>query len=420
MSRLPAKPSAPSWSGRRPFVGREGVLEEMSREVDEVVEGSGRALFLLGPAGVGKTALVGAFQELAYRGHRDLEAEYVDCGQSGAETWRQLAVLFTRGQRLRRSARKLTLGWLEAVPLVGDLIVAIIKTVQAVRTGRIEELERRVPRSPEDTAVQAVRSLLEYGPREPRLVIVDSLDRGDSEDLAGAAALVRRLKETRTLFLASVRTSRGKPPDAVHDLILEAERLGVARRIELSGLDIDDLREAVASATRRTVPDEWVKWLAVRTRGVPGDVWSLLGALEEGGRLRKAGRGWEWAEFAQTAGEIQTRPLEKELAFDDRDRRLLALAALEGEVFHSAVLAELAGLSELEVEDHLSRLARSGVIEFRDAPGVGDDVTSQYAFRETLAAEAFAAELSAEERDALGTRAEKARRGLGLSDPASG
>jgi hypothetical protein len=49
---------------------------------------------------------------------------------------------------------------------------------------------------------------------------MDSLDRWDSEDLAGTSALIRRLPETRTLFLAAVRTEDGKLPEAIGDLIL--------------------------------------------------------------------------------------------------------------------------------------------------------------------------------------------------------
>lgn len=405
--------SVPEWTSPRPFVGREDVLHELLGEVDRVVAGSGRALFLLGPAGIGKTALLGHFQELAYRRHRQLQAEFVNCAESGAETWMQLAMLFTRGHRLRRSAGRVALHWLEAAPLVGDLIVAIVKTTQAVRTGRVEEA-KSVLRKPEESAVQAVRNLLEFGPTEPRLVIMDSLDRGDDEDLAGSAAFLRRLKGTRTLFVAAVRTARGRPPEAAGGLILEGERIGVARRVELAGLELDELRDAVSSATRGDVPDEWVNWLAVRSGGNPAEVWALLAGLKDGRQLRKKGRSWKWEGSPELAGEIAAQVNIDEFSLSDEDVRLLALAGVEGPVFHSAVLAALAGIDELELEDRLSRLSRDGVIEFRQIRDFADDVTSQYAFRDPKEADVFVAQLPDGERAEAERLGERARKQLGL------
>lgn len=92
------------------------------------------------------------------------------------------------------------------------------------------------------------------------------------------------------------------------------------------------------------------------------------------------------------------------------------LAAVEGAVFHSAVLAELAELPELEVDDRLSPLCRAGLIEFRETPSLGDDeFTSQYAFKNSDDAEDLAAELEEAERASLSGRALEWRSRLGLS-----
>ena len=64
---------APTWPGRRPFVGRDDTLETLLVEVDAAVTEGGRAVFLLGSEGSGKTALVGVFQELVLVGREDRE-----------------------------------------------------------------------------------------------------------------------------------------------------------------------------------------------------------------------------------------------------------------------------------------------------------------------------------------------------------
>ncbi len=402
---------APSWSGSRPFVGRVAVREALLRKLDRATEEGGRALFLLGRTGSGQTALLAMFQEEALRRHRELRAQYVDCAYSGTRTWFELAEIFTRRHRLKGSARKLAIAWLEAVPVVGDLLLAIASTIQAIRTGRTDRSRKEVPGSARATALAAVRQLLRYGGLEPRLFLMDSLERGDSEDLAGASALIRRLSETRTLFLAAVRTKDGRPPDAIEDLILEAERLGRADRFELEPLSVSEIEEAVSRATRGPLPPGWLAWLAAETEGLPAALWSALGMLQDKGWLRKAGRRWEWADAPpERAAMVPGREWE----LSDRDRRLLTLAACEGQIFHCAVLAELADVSELELEDRLAALARQGLLEYRGAPSLREEITSQYAFRKAAHAEYFAACAPEAERAELDVRIRRIQEKLGL------
>lgn len=406
------RPDDATWNGPRPFVGREAVLEAVDHEVDAVMaEGRGRAVFMLGPQGSGKTATAGLIQELAFREYRELRAQYVDCAQSGTRTWAELAELFTRRYRLKSSARKLAWEWIDAVVILGPVIKAIAATVHAIRTGHAEEERPRTLEPATDSAIKAVRLLAEHGPQEPRLIVFDSLDRGDTEDLAGAFALMRRLPELRTIFLATIRTEGGRAPEAIEDLILEAERLDAGRRVELRKLPTEELRETVESAIRDPVPEMWLEWLVRETDSLPGALWSTLGKLAASGSLRKAGRGWRFE-----GDPPREAASSKALAgLSPEDRELLTLAAAEGPVFHSAVLAELSGRDELELEDELARLCRARVLEYQDVAGAAADVTSRYAFRDPDDADALRAELSGPERDDMLLRAGDIRRRLGLA-----
>lgn len=409
----PESPSVHStWEGPRPFVGRTKVFDQLEREMSAALEEGGRAAFLLGAEGSGKTASLAVFQELAFRAHRGLTAEYVDCAHSGTKTWFELAEIFTRGHRLRRSAGLVAIDWLESIPIVGKIAQAVVRTIVAVRTGHVDpgKLRRGRALSMQETALSAVRALLEIQPMEPRLIIMDSFDRGDSEDLAGASALLRRLPDTRTLFLAAVRTQDGRPPPRVEDLILEAERLGRGCRIELPPLAAGEVREAVETATHSSLDETWTEWLAARSRGVPSDLWSLLGALQEGGALTKSGRKWKWDEVPPTdlPADGSGGPT-RDWGLSEEDGRLVAMAACEGPVFDSAVVAELAGMSELAAEDRFARLCRIGLIEFRDASETGADLTSLYAFRHERDARHFAGVLADEERRRLRERLSQIR-----------
>jgi len=405
---------AKTWSGPRPFVGRGKVREDLAAEVERATTEGGRAVFLLGPTGSGMTACIGVFQEEAFRRFKGLRAQYVDCAHSGARTWAELAQIFTRGHKLKRSLKRVSADWLESIPIAGKILQAVVRTVTVVRGGRVEPRRMRRVREVHDTALAAVRTLLEFEPLEPRLLIMDSLDRGDSEDLAGAAALIRRLPETRTLFLAAVRTVDGRPPPEIADLMLEAERLGRAARIEIRPLSLEDLEDILSKATGAPAPRSWIAWLRRESGGIPGSVWSLLGRLEQEGRLERSGRRWDWVGEPSAEAVSTMQVPSQEWKLNEADRRLMALAACEGQVFHSAVLAQLAGRSELEVEDRLSGLCRIGLLEYQGAPALGDDVTSRYAFRDEADVGAFAAELETDERETSRERVARIQSELGF------
>lgn len=413
---LASEGEAPPWSGPRPFVGRAGVLRSLAAHLDAALSEGGRALFLLGDAGAGKTACIQAFQEEAFRQHRTVQIGYADCARSlpGYRPWAQLADSLTRAHRLKHSARTLTPYWLNVVPIVGPIVSAVAATVLRVVKGAPLSSGPPPPEPLRASGLAGVRAVLEYGPAEPRLVILDSLDRGDSEDLSGAFTLIRHLEETRTLFLVGVRTTNGLPPPAARDLVLEAERAGRSHRVALAGLDPRALHEILTLATRGPVPDDWLQWVTAESGGKPGALWRLLGALEHAGQLRKVGRHWIWSGSPPSRSVAPPQGAAETSALSEDDRRLLALAAAEGPIFHSAVLSELAGIPELEVEDRLSSLCRAGIVEYRGEVSVGSDVTSQYAFRSAQDCTAFGARLSDAERAGLEVQARAIRRRLGL------
>lgn len=407
------------WSGPRPFVGRDDLLATLQDELDAMLRDGGRAVFLSGPAGSGKTAILGVFEELAVRrGPVGLQTGYARCeGEDVDEpVWEQLATLFTHARRLKRAMLSLVPEWLAAIPVIGELLGAIFATVERLRTGRAPAGRVRSAEVVDESVMGHVRSLAEHGRDRPCMVLLDDLHRASGDDLAGAAGLVRRLPGSRILFVAAGRVGEGEAPHALRDLLREAERHGPTRQLEVSPLGPDDLMEAVSLLVHGFIGPEWLDWFAAESGGYPGPLWSALGSLEASERIRRRRRTWTLdgeppepaaagARGAAFLGAVQAEP----------DRRLLALAALEGEVFHSAVLAELASISELEVEDRLAVLVRRGVIRFRGVVGDGDLATSEYAFDRPEAVAAFASLIEPGEAPALMERSRAARDLLGLA-----
>jgi hypothetical protein len=267
---------------------------------------------------------------------------------------------------------------------VGKIISAIVGTIDVVRRrGETAEAPAGLAAVPH-SEMTAIRELAD-DQSAPCVILLDNLDRARPEDLSATFALIDRSAQSPVLLVATSTTLPGRTGvEPVQDLARESERLGHGRKLDLAPLDNQQIAEALAGAFNSTIPRDWVEWMGAETGGVPGALWELVGVLAGSGELRRHGRAWVLEGLAPKRGEhrlesvLETKTLEGEDAGDDQ--RLLAIASLEGPLFRASVIAEVAGVDELEVEDRLARLCRSGLLQYRGTTGSGDEVTSLYAF----------------------------------------
>jgi hypothetical protein len=208
---------------------------------------------------------------------------------------------------------------------------------------------------------QSVRAL-RHRDRAPEVQDADELD----ADTASAMRAVRALTtieplEHRVIVLDSLDRAS---PDELAGAFALIHRIGATRTLFV-----------LAARTTRGAPDAAVRNL-----------------IHEAERQGRAGT----HVLAAAGGNADEDPL-PDLA--EPDRRLLAIAALEGDVFHSAALAAAAGLDELDVEDRLAALARARVIEARPLRGAAAEATSRFAFRSHAARHALAAGWTQQERE---------------------
>lgn len=310
----------------------------LEASLEEVLQGRGRAVFVLAPPDreIGKR--LAAFQEEAFRRHRELRVGFVDCVHTTPEddAWEQFDILLLRRHRLRGAARRLAPEWMEALPL-GEAVKALYLTVRSLITRKGPEEEPDAPAPRGGGGVDYAQGLWTLGPLEPRLLILENFQQAEPSELAGAARLVAHLERTRALLVVVARTT-GELPPPVDDLILEAERGGRSRRVVLTAGAADGLER-----------------------------------------------------------------------LSEPDRRLLARAAVEGEVLHPTFLANLLEMPELELEDRFASLVRAGVLESRGVEDLDGEPSGAYAFRRPGNREACLRDLDPAERDTLEARAARLR-----------
>ncbi len=309
--------------GAVPPFERAAAVAEVLVEVRRAALGPGRALFAIAPPGAGRSGFLRAARRAACH-EAPLATALVDCTALRADqpAWPRLARPLTRRLRLAHAVRR----WLARLPGLGRPAAPGEGAAPDAATSALTP------------SAAALRDLARYGALRRRLLLLDGLERAHPDDLAATAAFARRLGATRTVLVVGVSGSSDRADPPVEELVLELERLGLARRLPLA----DAVAAALANA--HLVPPEHP--------AAPGP--------------------------SQTPGaSVALTPVE---------RMLLAQAAALGPIFSAAALAHAGGLTELEAEDLLDRLARAGVVRFLHRSGRPGEETSVYGFVEPATA----------------------------------
>ncbi|MGW2182329.1 ATP-binding protein [Streptomyces sp. NPDC001732] len=368
------------------IVGRVAETGLLSNALDTASRRSGRAVFFVGDAGIGKSRLAG---ECAYRAYE-------------------------RGMPVLRG-RATSTGLV--VPF-RPLIEALSSRFRAAGTPTDPELDpyrpalaRLVPEWRQDsspgypeTVVELAEALLRLlsvlGQEHGCVILLEDLHDSDTETIAVVEYVIDNVADLPVLLLGTLRPE----PGVALDLVRSAERRQVATVRELAPLSDADVREMTAScleADPDEVPRTTHERLAGRAGGNPYLVEVLLADLLDSGRLRRAGDRWEEQvdpDASVPTGVVRSwsRRLDR---FDEPVRELLLCAATLGSRFSVTVLQTVTGFDDRTLFSHLRSAVEANII----APDGADP--DRYTFRHALTAEALVASLAPAERAATARRA---------------
>jgi tetratricopeptide (TPR) repeat protein len=382
------------------FVGREAELDLLAREAALALEiSSGRAVFLEGSPGAGKTSLVAEFLERIAAERPDLAIARGRCLQTFGsadpylpfvEALKDLSDTNTSGavnrETLSELLTELAPFWLSAIPVVGNILSATYSTAARLRG---QPAQGAAP-SREALFVQYLEVIKGLASQSPLLLFLDDLHWADHSSVALLAHVCRGVSQLPVMILGTLRrTDAELEKHPILDLMRELEREDLVRRVPLGEMDAVTLKALMAVEFEGEVSEPLQRWMTETAGGNPLFVSELARLLKQSGAVVEE-RG-EW--FLTDAVKNIEVPRSAEAVIETRIQRLepeevklLQYASVMGNEFDSTVVSRLLEQDELEVLDALEQMERRyhlvqtmGEIELPDG-----DCATTYKFRHAL------------------------------------
>ena len=398
-------PIAPAQS--RTTVGRDAERAQLLRAYARVKGGKSLIAAVTGEPGIGKTSLIEDFlQDLSVRGERPTIARG-RCSETLAGSEAYLPILEVLDSLLHRST--------------GPVLDASIRTVAptwyvqvATRTAEESsagELREATPAASQERMKRELGHLLqEISRAQPLVLFIDDLHWADVSTVDMLNYIAGRFSDMRVLVLVSYRPSDmalAKHPFL--NIRNDLQTRGLFEEIGLQFLTLADVERYLAlQYPRHAFPPDFVESIHTKTEGSPLFMADLVRYLRDTSSIVEEDGTWMVArsisnaprDLPESVRGMITRKIEQ---VDDRDRRLLVAASMQGLEFDSATVAEATEMDPAEVEDRLEVLERVHVFvkrgdEFEFPDGT---LTLKYQFVHVLYQNVLYASLQPTRRVAL-------------------
>ncbi len=368
------RPSLPAvLTGPGPFVGRASELERLLSAWQTAVAGGMHAVLIAGEPGVGKTRLAGEWSQQVYqqgavvlygRCDEDLGAPY----QPFAEALRSLVPCI--GEKRLRGLRGIE-ALLPLVPGLTDVLPDLAPPTRAdPDTERYALFDAVV-------AVLQVASI-----SAPVVLILDDLHWAAKPTLLLLRHLLRFGDQARVQIVGTYRSTDLDRSHPLAAMLADLHRDGTADRLNLSGLDDEDVTTYVAEAGYDD--EELANALASVTGGNPFFLIEALRHVDESGGV------WDQSTLPQGVREAVSRRLSRLPA---ETNKALAAAAVVGSRFAVDLVEQVV---DQDLVDAFDEACKAGIVI--EEPG------GYYRFNHAIVRQSLLAELASVRRMRLHQR----------------
>lgn len=341
-----------------PLVGRASEFKLICEEWDEVQKGRGGATFILGEAGIGKSRLCDHFLQYAQsRGARTLHGK---CYASE----RRVAYSGV-AEALRTGLR-----WTDVAKISPIWRASVSQLVPEIIQGAaIADLPDLVHEGARRRLFEAVAQTINEMARESNVILfLDDFHWSDESTCAITHYLVRRLADSRVMFLIALRPEDVAGDSAAWEFLAESSHSMRVKRVTLNNLSRDAVHRLLDAFQQNShiqlLPSQRES-VERYTGGRPFFLVELLKALGEsvkGGKLHQSGRPGQ--------SQLSAIPPSLEAFLDARFKcltsgagALLEAAAVVGQSESLVLLGEMIDSDVGEVLECANELVRHGLLQ---------------------------------------------------------
>ncbi|CAN5533433.1 hypothetical protein BH23ACI1_BH23ACI1_23060 [soil metagenome] len=401
-------------SAERRTVGREAERAQLRRAYEAVRDGHGRIVTVQGEPGIGKTSLVDDFlAELAQLPDRPILVRG-RCSErlAGAEAY--LPILEALDNLLHRSS------WHSVHTLIKSVAPTWYVQVAHVAASQdsIARVREDAPAVSQERMKRELGALLQEASRlRPFVLFLDDLHWADVSTIDVLNYLAGRFDQMRLLVLTTYRpadmTLAQHPFLAVRD---DLQAHGALEEIPLGFLERRDIERYLAvTFPQHRFPPSLAELIHAKTDGSPLFMADVVRYLRDSGSLVERDGAWVLARpetdaFHELPASIRSMITRKIERLDERDRKLLLAASIQGHEFDSAVVSEALEMDPADVEERLDALEHVHVFVKRLKEHEFPDLTLslQYQFVHALYQNALYASIQPTRRASLSGRVARA------------
>ena len=357
----------------RPFVGRRDELARLTHRWEQASGGSSATVLIGGEAGAGKTRLAAEFASTRHDGGALVLSGACDSELSlPYQPW---------VMALEQLVRQLPPSELEN--LRDEFVHLSMLMPQLDRL--VAGLERPAPSDPESERqrlLAAIRAVLAAAAAlAPVVLVLDDLHWAGQQTLVALRYLARTAPMPRVLIIGTFRDTGDEVTEPLAAVLADLRRVESAERMKLTGLDVEAVRELLATVSPVDAAGERAQTIAARTGGNPFFVWELCGTDPDLGEA-----------VPDSVREVVASRLRR-LSSGARDlSQILATVANRVEF---AVLRDAMALDTAVVAAALGELVQAGIVQELDGP------VPTYQFTHALLRDAVSESLPALGRSSL-------------------
>ncbi|WP_210394611.1 AraC family transcriptional regulator ligand-binding domain-containing protein [Motiliproteus sediminis] len=353
------------------LVGRDEPLQQLQALLQRSRHNDGRLLLLEGASGSGKSALLDSLRIALYRS----QGAQLRIALAAGDSERRYDPLFPALRRLLRNrlatppARQELLAQQLQRQLGGRarVLLPLLPELRSLLGRSLEPTPPVFPRGGE-ALQQALASLL-TAPRDPLLLFFDDLHYASPELLELLMLLRQQLGRQPLLLVASYDPARVDANPALRQSLPLLLNHRQSERMTLEPLTAADSQQLLQQLLGPLTAETQVlaDWLHRQSGGLPAAISAQLGTLRDAGKLvwNDTEQRWCWlpqqlpAELSQPFAEALIDALQQLPA---ATHELLQWAAIGGERFDPAVLADGRGDPQARIEIHLWPAQQAGLI----------------------------------------------------------